>query len=447
MPHTAYLLIGDPDPEKALTRAEFLTAKGYRCIQASDAHSLIGLAGSRSPDLVLLGAFGPPVDGIAIAQALKGADVTENIPVVLLDQDVGAAALDAARDAAIDDVLGPEDGPEELAARLPRLTRGAIMTQELDRRLSTAASFGVSVDPRAFKRSYPDKPEIMAVARDGDDLKNLTAALGGDDLRCVPEVSPFRAADRLDGGRFDAAVLSVSSDEDLSGAQYLCAHIRNNPRLFNLPTLILLNGAASDDEVALYRGGAAIVLRGEANPARLKTYLHMLVARQRLRWTLRDPFKATLDTGTADSSKAAYSHEFWTRHADATVLQAAERGANLAIGYLNVPTLGRVRQEYGEDHAEILAHQLADWVTGMTRIEDTVARVADDALAVLLPGTPEADANRVIQRIVGILHSSEFHLGEDVMRVIHAWVEGGVASLRDGDTADSLFARARDAAL
>lgn len=447
MPHLAYLLIGDPDPEKALSRAEYLTAKGYQCIQASDAHSLIGLAGTREPDLVLLGAFGPPVDSLAIAQALKGADATETIPVVLLDQDVGDAALDAARDAAIDDILGPDDDNAELAARLPRLTRGSVMTRELARRVNSAAGLGVSVNPRDFKRPYPEKPEIMAVSRNGDTLTSLAATLGDSDLHCVPEISPFRAADRLDGGRFDAAVIVVEVDEDLSGAQYLCAHIRNNPRLFNLPTLILLNRPASDADVALYRGGAAIVLRGAADPERLKTYLHMLVSRQRLRWTLRDPFKATLADGTADASKAAYSRDFWKIHAEASVTAAKERGANLAIGYLNVPTLPRVREEYGEENAEILAHQLADWVTGMTRIEDTVARVADDALAVLLPGTPEADANRVIQRIVGILHSSEFHLGEDVMRVIHAWVEGGVASLRDGDDAETLFSRARDAAL
>jgi hypothetical protein len=49
----------------------------------------------------------------------------------------------------------------------------------------------------------------------------------------------------------------------------------------------------------------------------------------------------------------------------------------------------------------------------------------------------------VVQRIIGILHSSEFHLGEEVMQVIHAWAEGGVAGLQEGDNAASLLARAK----
>ncbi len=60
-----------------------------------------------------------------------------------------------------------------------------------------------------------------------------------------------------------------------------------------------------------------------------------------------------------------------------------------------MPTLPRIREEFGEENAEILAHQLADWITGMTRIEDTVARVGPDAFAILLPETPEHEANRV----------------------------------------------------
>lgn len=444
MPHLAYLLIGDPDPEKALSRADALTERGYRCIHASDAHSLLTLADSRQPDVVLLGPFAPPADVFSIVQALKTADATDSIPIVLTDAELTEVNLAGARDAGVDDILGPSDDIAELTARLPRLTRSSVMVAELRRRVETAAEFGLEVEPQSFSRGYPEKPQVMAVAQNGEHLTKLGQTLNDAGLHCTPEVSPFRAADRLDEGRFDAAVVALDEGDDYSRVQYLCGHIRNNPRLFNLPTLVLGDGQLDDPDSDLYRGGASIVLTGDADAALLSTYIHMLVNRQRMRWTLRDPFKATLGPETADKTGVAYSEAFWNAHLPRSVAAAQARGSNLALGYIDVPTLPRIQEEFGRENADILAHQLADWITGMTRIEDTVARVGDQGFVMLLPDTPEAEANRVVQRIIGILHNSEFHLGEEVMQVVHAWVEGGVAGLTEGDSADSFFNRALD---
>lgn len=447
MPHLAYLLIGDPDPDTALSRADALTKQGYRCIHASDAHSLLALADSRQPDVVLLGPFTPPADVFNIVQALKTADATQNLPIVLTDADLNEETLNGARDAGVDDILGTDDDITELTARLPRLSRSSVMVAELKRRVETAAVFNVSVDPQDFSRGYPERPQVMAVAQNGDHLTKLGQTLNAAGLHCTPEVSPFRAADRLDEGRFDAAVVAMDEGDDFSRVQYLCGHIRNNPRLFNLPTLVLGDGQLDDPESDLYRGGASIVLTGDADAALLSTYIHMLVNRQRMRWTLRDPFKATLAPQTSDSTGVAYSEAFWNAHLPRSVAAAQSRGSNLALGYIDVPTLPRIEEEFGRENADILAHQLADWITGMTRIEDTVARVGDQGFVMLLPDTPEEEANRVVQRIIGILHNSEFHLGEEVMQVIHAWVEGGVAGLQEEDTPESFFDRARDNAL
>jgi len=443
MPHLAYVLIGSPDPDAALTRSESLSDAGYRCIQASDGHTVIALAASRIPDVILLGNFLSPIDALNIVQALKSGDATRTIPVVLIDQPLDTERMEQARRDGVDDILSHNDDIQELLARLPRLTRSSVMAAELARRVKTAAEFGVNVDPRQFRRGYPDRPEVMVAAAEGSILTGLGNVLGDAGFKAVMETSYFRTADALDEGRFDAAVILGGSGEDLGRAQYLCGHIRSNPRLFNLPTLVMTEKGKSGAERELYRGGAAMVLPTETDPAQLCTYIHMLVGRQRQRWTLRDPFKVTLAAATADATGAAYSESFWRVHLARCIEATIERGGNLAVAFLSIPTLPRVREEHGPAHAEILAHQLADWVTGMTRIEDTVARIGTDSYAILLPDTPQTEAERVLQRIIGILTNSEFHLGEEVMQVVHAWAEGGVASLQPGDTPKSLEARAR----
>ncbi|MDF1750998.1 MAG: diguanylate cyclase [Alphaproteobacteria bacterium] len=446
MSHLAYILIGDPDPECALSRAEFLTNAGYRCIQASDAHSLIGLAGSRTPDVILMGQFTAPVDSLNIIRALKTADATHSIPIVLLDLPHQADLLSLVQDEGVDDILQPNDDNQELLLRLPRLTRSSVMQAELARRLKTASEFGLTVDPKSFNRAYPQRPQVMAVAPDDDSMIDLVEALNGGGFECMPETGYFRAADALDGGRFDAAVIMTASAEDFERTQYLCGHIRHNPRLFNMPTLVLTAPSTQARAKEFYRGGASIVLSGLSDADRLCTYIHMLVSRQRLRWTLRDPFKATLKDETADVSGVAYSKEFWEAHLARTMEIAHARNARLAMAYLSIPTLPRIEEEYGKENAEILAHQLADWITSMTRIEDTVARIAPDAFGILLPETPRAEASGVVQRIIGILHNSEFNLGEDVMQSVRAWAIGSATALEPEDTPESFQARAKASA-
>lgn len=446
MPHLAYILIGDPDPDRALSRAEFLNAAGYRCIQASDAHTLIGLAGSRMPDVILMGQFTAPVDSLNIVRALKTADATQSIPIVLLDLPPQADLLTLVRDEDVDDILGPNDDNQELLLRLPRLTRSSVMQAELSRRIKTAAAFGLTVDPKDFIRAYPARPLVLAVAPDDASMIDLVEALNDGGFECVPETGYFRAADALDNGRFDAAVIMTASADDFERTQYLCGHIRHNPRLFNLPTLVLTAPATRERAKDFYRGGAAIVLSGLSDADRLCTYIHMLVGRQRLRWTLRDPFKALLKDETADVSRVAYSRQFWDAHLARTIETAQARNARLAMAYLSIPTLPRIQEEYGTENAEILAHQLADWVTSMTRIEDTVARIGPDAFGILLPETPRAEANGVAQRIIGILHNSEFNLGEDVMQSVRAWAVGGATALEPDDTPETFMARAKSVA-
>ncbi len=447
MPHIAYLLIGDPNPTRALAWAEELGAGGYRCITATDPHSLIALTESQQPDVVLIGDYSAPVDSLSIAQALKEADATSQIPVVLLDASANANLMTGAREIGIDDVFVKGESLDEVVVRLPRLTRSSIMSAELRRRVATAAEFGVAVDPRTYRRGYPERPLVMTVARDQAVRERMAQTLNEDGLDSTVEESPFKAADGLDDGRYDAAVISIGPKDDFGPAQYMCGHIRNNPRLFNLPTLVLQETTGNGGDNALYRGGAAIVLSSPTAHEHMATYIHMLIARQRLRWTMRDPFKATLARLTADKTGKCYSRAFWDRHSETLVRTANERSSSLAVGYITSPTLARVRDEYGDDSAEILAHQLADWITGMTRIEDLVARVDKDSFGILLPGTPEKEANRVVQRIVGILHRSEFHLGEEVMKSISTLADAGTSGIQKSDTHEDMLERARKAAI
>ncbi len=69
------------------------------------------------------------------------------------------------------------------------------------------------------------------------------------------------------------------------------------------------------------------------------------------------------------------------------------------------------------------------------RTPDLVARHSGDALAVILPGTPLADARRVVERIQEAVSSSPLRHGETDIAL---QVVAGIAPLvsADGDTGE-----------
>ena len=92
---------------------------------------------------------------------------------------------------------------------------------------------------------------------------------------------------------------------------------------------------------------------------------------------------------------------------------------------------------------DMLMGKMANWITGLVRVEDMVARMGNDELCVVLPDTPQEECTKMVHRIGAILSTSEFNLTEEVMQPVRLWVDGGCASLAPGDTAESLMQRAR----
>lgn len=63
---------------------EYLEAEGFRVLISQDGESGIKRATYAQPDLILLDAILPDVDGFALCQSLKADEKTAEIPVIFL---------------------------------------------------------------------------------------------------------------------------------------------------------------------------------------------------------------------------------------------------------------------------------------------------------------------------------------------------------------------------
>lgn len=115
------ILICDDDP-LLLELIEFrLEAKGYAVIRAVDGAEALAKVASESPDLVVLDAMMPKVDGFEVLAQIRADPAKAGIPIVMLTARKRESDIVSALERGADDYLVKPFIPEELFARIARL--------------------------------------------------------------------------------------------------------------------------------------------------------------------------------------------------------------------------------------------------------------------------------------------------------------------------------------
>ena len=130
-----------------------LRASGYDVELAATGEEALELAGRREPDAVILDLGLPGVDGIHVAQGLRGWSA---VPIIVLSARGAEAVKVAALDAGADDYVTKPFGMDELLARL----RAAV------RRASPAPD-----EPVVVTDDFTVDLAAKRVTRDGNDVR------------------------------------------------------------------------------------------------------------------------------------------------------------------------------------------------------------------------------------------------------------------------------------
>lgn len=96
-----------------------LIRKGYEVVMALDGQQAIEMAGSESPDLILMDMSLPVIDGWEATRRVKAADRTRGIPVIALTAHAMAGDREKAIEAGCDDY---DTKPIDLPRLLEKIT-------------------------------------------------------------------------------------------------------------------------------------------------------------------------------------------------------------------------------------------------------------------------------------------------------------------------------------
>jgi len=447
MSRTAHILLAERDEESASERQAALEKEGYDIKVSTDPDMVVDAARAQQPDIILLGRFKGETS-LDILEALKADGATSSIPVML----IGMRSDETLRNRAVElraaDILERDrSGNEMILTRLQSVRRLAAMRSELFRRAETCAEFGVTADlSKVGVYDHAQTARLLMVSESSEYQADLYDALLGQGLDAIIEQAPYRAANRLDDQDFDAVVITATLYDDREKVLYLSSHIRNNTRLFNMPMLVVKDEDTDPPEMALYRGGANVVLPHDKDYGALTTYTLLMVDRRRLWNSVIAPYRMLTTEKIIDPDLGSvFNSTFFDAHLKREVKHALDRDAHLSVAVVSIPTAVRIEKDYGRENAELLLSRIANWLSGMVKASDAVGRLGAYQFGIVMPATAEKEANQVAFRIAGILQNSEFALGEEVMEAIHVLVDCGVASVEPYDTPKKLLTRARQA--
>ncbi len=438
MIHLANILIASDDAAFCQTLLRMVRGYGYVGDVVSSLNEAMNSTRNEHPDLLLLGPTLTGGTALDLARALRLDPVCQDIPLCLLAAACTPDEKRAALEAGIDDVVTAPWSDDKLLAHLRPLVRIATMYVELQQRAGAAHFMGIAAAAAVPPLALPERCSLLLV---GADLPALQAALDGDAVARAAD--PFVAEALLDDNSFDAAILALPAQTDDSRVQPyldLCAQLRNNPRLFNLP-VVVVSDAAAFDEATAYRHGVSAFFPERFDRDDLRVTVQSLVRRQRLRWAIRQAIAGTQAEAALDQGTTAYSRAFFDRYLADRLDFAARHGRHLALMFFRVPDIEGVRQRFGDEAAAHLRLQVSQWIISLLRGEDLTARTDENEFCVVLPDTPRDEAAIVMHRIAGVLAYTDFAV-KDVYQPVKVWVRVGASDYHPGDDVAALVGRA-----
>ena len=441
MQRLANILIASANSDGLNDLVETLSDNNCNSLVCEGETEFVEEARRSQPDLAILDIDSLGDDVRALVEHLNGDMTTTGIPIVLFGASKTPALMTLGRELRIDEILTADVSSEEVLLRLRPVLRLSTMRAETRRRVTLARRMGVTITSQDVFAVDDDPFKVLLVGV--EDLASLGAPK---DLirRCIvtPCLDHAVARELIFDGSFDAVIVRLARSEVCAECGEFCSQIRHNPRLFNLPLVVLAEDGAFDDRMEPMRHGASRVLPLPSMPEELEFVVLTLTNRQRLRWRMRAIIEQTHAKATADPRSCCYSMPFLSAHLEQLIAAAREWQKHLTLAVFRFPAIVTVGEEFGQEAGDHLMRQMAQWITGLVRVEDVTAHEDGYDFYLALPDTPIAEARMVLHRIAGVLAYTDFAV-EEVYRPIQVEVLMGFAELEPDDTAETLAERAR----
>jgi diguanylate cyclase (GGDEF)-like protein len=409
------LVLVDDDPiARLLTRAA-LEERGFTVEEAEDGESAVELIDSVRPDVVVLDALMPGMDGFDTCEIIRGMPQGEHLPILMLTGLDDEQSVARAYEAGATDFFIKSTQWTLLAQRIRYLLRSSRMREELSR--SQAKFAKAQRIARLGTWEWDFRNQMIFLSDECFALTGSCVTSGG-----VPEMSFYDLVHEDDRDRFMDALRSSIVTGKLAHVEARLAVKGGGYRT------MMFEAEAEVDDV-----GRAVKVHGVS-----QDITERKSAENQIR-TL-----ANYDALTGLVNRRMFSEAFAT-----AIEHARLKGELISALFVDLDRFKHINDTLGHAMGDELLKDVAERLqasvrdgrrTGNDRSKDTVARIGGDEFTVLLTNlaAPE-DAERVAERVLAAFQKPFSLAGQDCF--VSASI--GIAVYpRDGENAETLLRNA-----
>ncbi len=367
-------------------------------------------------------------DATAIAR-LRDAAAPRYLPILLIG---GGEAESCEADLA----MSSPPHPAQAALRLDQLTRAGIAEEEFRLRQATFAAHGVTLNAPDVGETPLQILTAGAADRRFLALSNALAAAGAE---VVAAPTPYTAFDYLHERAFDAAILWGGQEH--APALSIASGMKRNTRLYHIPLILYLRGAAEVELADLFRRGFADVAAAETPEDETAQRVLALAQNHRRRQAIRRALDSVRGSDLMDVATGLFTRDLFASHLARVAEGARSRNRALSVCVLRVAEREPVSEARGGGWLDRAMPQIGAMVSRLVRVEDTAARLGPELFALVLPATGGVAARQAAERISAVIACTAFDAGKDRSPFVVEF-DVGVAEMQAGETPAAVLERA-----
>ncbi len=425
---TARILVVDDVVSNARLLEARLTDAYYEVRTARDGHAALALARDWLPDLILLDVMMPGADGYEVCRALKSAETTASIPVILVTALRDAPDRVRGLDAGADDFLTKPLEYEILQARVKSALRLKRITDEWRARGMAARALALAARPSAAA----DGGTVLIVDDFAARAARLHAVLKRGNRLATTAVDERAALEAAASNPPDLVVLSLGliGDDPLR----LIARLGASADTRDIPILVLGDKEDRRGLANALEMGAADCLMMPLDDDELAMRARNLVRRKLLQDRLRADVDRALAMAVSDPLTGLFNRRYLL---GALAGHARDPGGRtLAACMIDVDHFKRINDEHGHAVGDLVLTEVADRLRAAAMPVDLVARLGGEEFIVL---TDAADAGALAARAETLRETIE---GTAFRNDIRITVSVGVASVDPDASPEETLCRA-----
>ena len=385
------LIVDDENANRRLLQV-LLRPKGYVTRTATGGREALASIAADPPDLILLDAMMPGLDGRAVTSAVKADPATRNIPIIMVTAQTDHQARLAALDAGAEDFLTKPVDRAELWLRVRNLLRLKTLSDLLEHHQAT-----LEAEVRARTADLQRFRTAMDATDDAITLVNRTTMRFIEVNTTASQMMGYSRQELLERGPMDV----LSASRDYLEALYDVIISAEGGRTESLEMVIRKDGSTFPAEVHRHAQSseAGWIIVGVVRDITERTE-----AQSRLQ------HMAHFDALTGLLNRTLFHKTLTT-----TLAQASGLGQAVAVLFMDLDHFKNVNDTYGHAIGDELLIQVSDRLIKCVRVRDTVGRLGGDEFAlILMMPQGRRDAAAIAEKIQTALREPFSLDGRDV---------------------------------